>query len=210
MLYHNRWETKGTHFGDCFTADDAEFMYVHIPKNASSWTRKRAIDLGWSLQNYHQSNLQNKHAIIVLRDPLERWLSGIVEYFYRYHKNTILEQINDTTFDILADVGSVDAHTEQQVYYIEGLNYKNCTFFYCDANYSHELTSFLNCHNYNVDYSNSNFVYSSKDNYEKQLLLSMFSQMLENPKHIKHLKGHFSKDYQLLDQITFYKSHDQI
>lgn len=206
MLYHTQWESKGTRFGDCFTGPDTEFMYVHIPKNASSWTRQKVTELGWSLNNYHQYDLKNKHAIVVLRDPLERWTSGIVEYFYRYHKNISVDQINNTIFDLMADIVTVDPHTEQQVYYIEGLDHKHSTFFYCDQNYSYEINHFLNQHGYSVNYKNSELVYTTKNNAVKQSLHQVFSKMLDDSKYVKYLKGKFHRDYKLLDQITFYKS----
>ena len=86
-------------------------MYVYIPKNASSWTKPNLRDWGWQFYNYHTDQL-NKTAIVVLRDPVERWLSGIAEYFALYQNTTNDLVDNKSLQQIIFDRITFDDHTE--------------------------------------------------------------------------------------------------
>ena len=93
------YEKKGHVFGECMSHPDRDLMYIHIPKNASSWTKPNLLHWGWQFYNYHHSyNFYQKHAIVVLRDPVERWLSGIGEYMYSYHRNLDSAHLSNNFF----------------------------------------------------------------------------------------------------------------
>ena len=142
MIFHQHWEPRGHTFGTCMTKPDCNFMYVNIPKNASSWTKPNLLDLKFEFYNYHTDKL-DKHAMVVLRDPMERWLSGICEYFTLYHRNIDTTQFNKAFYELLMDQVTFDDHTEKQVYFIEGLDPARCTFFLCDDTYRTAFTEFL-------------------------------------------------------------------
>ena len=82
----NEWRHKDHVYGECMSHPEHDLMYVYVPKNASSWTKPNLQDWNWEFYNFHTDNL-NKHALVVLRDPVERWLSGISEYLTLYHIN---------------------------------------------------------------------------------------------------------------------------
>ena len=93
MSFLEYYQSKGHVFGECMSLPDNDLMYVNIPKNASSWTKPNLLDWKWENYNYHTDNLYHKTAIIVLRDPVERWLSGIAEYLYLYHRDFTVDSL---------------------------------------------------------------------------------------------------------------------
>ena len=107
------------------------------------WTKTNLKDLGWMDYNYHYDHMYKKHALVVLRDPVERWLSGICEYFALYHATTNVNDFNKTFYDLLMEQIVFDDHTEQQHYFIEGLSHNNITFFLCNKDYRIQFSSFL-------------------------------------------------------------------
>ena len=87
----NLWASRGHIQGQCMSHWDSPYMYINVPKNASSWTKPNLLDHQFEFYNYHSDHLYHKHALIVLRDPLERWLSGVCEFFALYHPNLDLK-----------------------------------------------------------------------------------------------------------------------
>ena len=187
------------------TKSDTNLMYVNIPKNASSWTKPNLKDWGWENYNYHTDNLYHKHALVVLRDPIERWLSGIAEYMYLYHKNLDTAHFSNCFFDLVFDRIAFDDHTEQQVLFIEGLNLDNCTFFWCGPKYRESFSHFLTSHGMPNRYFNYAYQHVTEDDPIRKKFKQIFKQVLEkNSKYITNLDCFFSKDYKLIRTIKFY------
>jgi len=65
--------------------DDHLSFYCMIPKNASSWVSHVLSHNGWTQgQLEHCPNQHINELIVVLRDPVERWIAGIAQYFSSY------------------------------------------------------------------------------------------------------------------------------
>ena len=136
----DEWQHKGHVYGECMSLPGKDLMYVYIPKNASSWTKPNLKDWGWEFFNYRTDRL-NKHALVILRDPVERWLSGIAEYLTLYHKDMVKPW--KETEDIIFDRITFDDHTEKQTKFLEGLDTDNCTFMMCDESYRQNFSNFI-------------------------------------------------------------------
>ena len=207
MLFHQHWESKGHTFGTCMSSPDSNLMYVNIPKCASSWTKPNLQDLGWEFYNYHLDNLYHKHALVVLRDPVERWLSGLCEYFTLYHENIDTTQFNSAFYDLLMDQISLDDHTEKQVYFIEELNPNRCTFMMCDEDYRRNFTFWLRNQGFeNADYSRYNYQHTTEGSAVRKKFKEIFTPLLDNPKYLEKVKQHFHLDYKLIWSVRFYGS----
>jgi len=205
MLFHQHWEPKGHTFGTCMSSPNSNLMYVNIPKCASSWTKPNLQDLGWQFYNFHKDHMTHKHALVVLRDPVERWLSGVVEYFTLYHENIDTTQFNSAFYDLLMDQLTFDDHTEKQVYFVEGLDPNRCTYMLCDENYRKNFTSWL--HNQGIqskDYSRYNYQHTTAGNPTRRRFKEIFAPLIDNPKYIEKLKKHFHLDYRLIWSVRFY------
>lgn len=212
MLFHQHWAPRGHTFGTCMSHPDTDLMYVNIPKNASSWTKPNLKDLGWEFYNYHYDHL-NKHAMVVLRDPIDRWLSGICEYFTLYHRNIDTTQFTPAFYELVMDQITFDDHTEKQVYFLEGLDPAKCTFFYCNEHYRTSFSQFLKNQNVNArDYSRYEYQHTTEDRNDgdqtRARFKELFKPLLSNEKFAARLKDHFSLDYKLIQSVSFYTTHD--
>lgn len=209
MHFHEHWQPKGHVFGSCMSHRDSDLMYVNIPKNASSWTKPNLQDLGWITYNYHHDHMYHKHALIVLRDPVERWLSGICEYFTLYHRDADVTQINQLTIDLIIDQVTFDDHTERQVYFVEGLDPKRCTFFNCDSDYRLYFGQFLKNQGIDNKYHKYNYQHTTENREDGDMTRSnykkIFQPLLENSKYLERIKSHYKKDYELINSIQFYR-----
>lgn len=192
----NNWSEWQEHtYGTCLAADDLELMYVNIPKNASEWTKSRLMEHNWSVGNYRHDNLL-KTAIVVLRDPVARWKSGIVEYLIR---NGTAEPFEDI-FDKIV----YDEHTAKQVNFIHGLDTDKCIFFMADNTYRHKFSDYLNQYIPNNRFYEAEFENVSATAESKQHLIKMFDQALQNSKYQNQIKEYFKQDYTLINQVKFY------
>ena len=201
----NLWAHKGHYQGECMSHPDSALMYVHIPKNASSWTKPNLQDHGWQFYNYKTDNL-NKHALVVLRDPVERWLSGIGEYLTLYHPSLYVDGISSTqVVDLIFDRVTFDDHTERQVYFLDGLDTSNCTFFWCDETYRERFSEYMNTAYGPNKYSRYAYQHVSENSPERRYFKQIFAAALNSePKYLEQVKQHFALDYELIEQIHFY------
>lgn len=71
--------------------------YVPIAKNASNSITAALLDQGWFHAHATQSDLDIQELVVVLRDPVQRWVSGISQYL----RTTVLNVVgpNGPVFD---------------------------------------------------------------------------------------------------------------
>lgn len=95
---------KFDHGGYYQPSNDLLAFYCIIPKNASSWISEVMVNSGWLEatietcfshdQNWEERYHQHKmfpvvdNLIVVLRDPVERWIAGIAQYISGYILNS--------------------------------------------------------------------------------------------------------------------------
>ena len=198
----NLWATKGHIQGQCMSHQSSSFMYINIPKNASSWTKPNLIDYGWEFYNYRTDKL-DKHSLIVLRDPVDRWVSGIAEFLTLYHSSYTLD--SQETIDLIFDRITFDDHTERQVYFLDGIDTNNATFFWCDHNYRENFSKFISDEYGPNQYHRYDYQHVSDNSPDRKRFKHIFNLALEkNSKYLNQLKDHFESDYQLIEKIRFY------
>jgi len=201
----NEWAVKNHKYGECMSHNDSTLMYVHIPKNASSWTKPNLKDFGWQFYNYHSDNLYNKHALVVLRDPVERWVSGIAEYLTLYHSKLDPAHLGRAFFDIIFDRVTFDDHTERQVKFLHGLDTSNCTFIWCDELYRTNFSDFIKTYYGENKYNQYEYQHVSELSPQRKQFKDIFIRALEqNSKYLTQIKNHFEEDYKLIKQVKFY------
>ena len=127
-----RWAHLGHNLGECWS--DNRLTFIHIPKNASSSVKGFLINHRFRDYNTLQDTPEY---FVVLRDPIERWLSGMAEY-----------QINSNNLNMpnqeIIDTITFDDHTELQTYFLQNLPIENKTIFLkCDVNFTYTLNKFL-------------------------------------------------------------------
>jgi hypothetical protein len=198
-----QWQSKGHVYGQCMSSTNTDLMYVNIPKNASSWTKPNLKDFGWEFYNYHTDRiLKIKTAIVVLRDPVDRWLSGIAEYLALYHSDFIMHDLE--AMDLIFDRISFDDHTERQVNFVHGLDTEQCVFFLCDEYYRQDFSVFLDEQGMPNRYHRYEPQHVSEADPIRKKFKNIFAREIQNPRYLKAVKDYFAADYNLIDSVKFY------
>jgi hypothetical protein len=198
------YKAKGHIFGECMSHPDSDLMYVNIPKNASSWTKPNLFDFKWEIYNYHTDNLYHKTAMVVLRDPVERWASGMAEYLYLYHRDWPMEAFNHQMLDLIFDKVAFDDHTEKQVYFIEGLDLSRCVFFKFDERYRENFSNFLAENQMPNKYQNYEKQHVSDNEPIRRNYKEIFINTLNDSKYLNKVQDYFREDLKLIEQTKFY------
>jgi hypothetical protein len=198
------YEARGHIFGQCMSRPDSDLMYVNIPKNASSWTKPNLEQQGWEIYNYHTDNLYHKTAMVVLRDPVERWVSGIAEFLYLYHRDWPDSAFTKPMLDLIFDKIAFDDHTERQGYFLEGLDLDRCVFFKFGENYKKNFSNFLNDHRMPNNYYRYEKQHVSDLEPVRKNFKSIMTANLKN-EYLEKILDYFRPDYQLIKQVEFYE-----
>lgn len=131
-VLHDYWKRHKNHpYGMCFISHNLKKFYINIPKNATNWGKAAMKNLKWVQGNYHRDKLIKKgyEAIVILRDPMDRWFSGIAEYSSRYNIKLHTSQLNDLALKLLTDRVAFDEHTEEQSMFLDSINSDTTTWF---------------------------------------------------------------------------------
>ena len=201
--FFRQWSDKGHVYGQCMTKSDTDLAYVNIPKNASSWTKPNLLDWGWEYYNYHEDQI-DKTFIVVLRDPVERWISGIAEYLTLYHPNFKLHEFE--ALDLIFERVSFDDHTDRQVNFIHGLDTDSCIFLWCDQRYRHNFSALLEEHRMMNQYYKYDYQHISENNEHRKKFKGIFTREILNPRYMQLVQQYFEPDYQLINSVNFYGS----
>jgi hypothetical protein len=204
-VFHQHWTPRGHTFGACMTRPEISWMYVNIPKCASSWTKPKLIIEGLTHQNYYKDNLYHKHALIVLRDPVERWLSGVCEYFALYHPNMDLNDARRPFYELVLDLVTLDDHTERQVYFISDLNPAKSTYLWCDSDYRVNFAQWLRTQSIDNRYQFHDYIHTTEESAVRKKFHRYFCEFLKNEKYVDHIKAHYKSDYDLINSVEFWR-----
>lgn len=181
---------------------------------------------GWTIGNAFDQNLQSTvtHAIVALRDPLDRWISGISQYVHTYilyphGPNTphldhevpsshydygmsvpqFINQYTQLTERLIFDViNRFDDHVWPQVELLQDLLPEvNRTYFYIDDNFDTKLSDYLE-----IDLNSVNDRNSSDNNDAMKQLKTFFTHRFElRPALAQRVKNAYADDYKLIEQI---------
>ncbi len=189
---------------------DGKFNFIHIPKNASSEIKTVLGD--WQESNYHIMQDTPSH-LVILRDPTERWISGIAEFLVgEYsHMGTCnsdipvdeVELMMGTKMfqNLLFDFVIFDGHTIPQCCYIEGLNLDNITFFYHDEQVIPRILKYVGLLNQPRVKNTNNSLTNSK---KIVIIKKLKSLLTHNPKLQHSIDKHYWADHKLFDNVKFY------
>jgi hypothetical protein len=159
-------ERRGFGYGSGMISPNQLIFVVDIPKNASSFVSAWTSQHGWQVGAAHNHEHRVAEMIVVLRDPLDRWISGIAQYlngwilhaksFYNLahgplehqqhldadsfiaHYNPIVERL------IFDNLERYDDHVWPQSEIMENvMPDKPRRFFYITENWEHKLATHL-------------------------------------------------------------------
>lgn len=200
--HQHRWPSHK--FGTCHVRHNQHLMYVNVPKNATAWM-KRVFNSSNSADFYNIQNLEEYQIIIILRDPIERWFSGMSEYIKRDSGVNPNSEIfnNKDVLNILTKTGSLDEHTDLQCRFIEDLPKDNIVYFDCDANLHKNIFHWFDKNNFM--YNPFKDLHHTTDGVFKSIVNNLKDQILGNQRLKSKLLKYLDQDVKLYKQTQFYR-----
>jgi hypothetical protein len=211
------WAIRGHTLGEGMLSPDQQYFYLAIPKNSSSSIKEVLKNLGWQYSNIESAPASSK-VIVVLRDPIRRWISGISEYLMMYQQNTVDNIVEPNIYNFMPLLGdklglslifdrmTFDDHTERQCVFLNNVPFNRCIWFKSGPEFSQTFSSFLNT----IGYQN-NFVQAKKENStengneKKKQLQDFISYVIDNDEYKKYnLTQWFWCDTELINTVNFY------
>jgi len=187
----DRWKHLGHRLGECWVDKNKSTAFIPIPKNASSFVK--GCLLGSSQFIYHDNLVTTNQYLITLRDPIERWTSGVAQFLGTEidNKLNLRDLINDITFD---------DHTELQTYFLQGVDLDRCVFLRVDQNLRINIKRWLVENNYQVDIDTIPNINEGKEIFKKWV-----NALIDNDQQFKlKLYTHYAEDYELINRVKFY------
>lgn len=181
-------------------------FYLNIPKNASTFLTNVLEFNGWTHTTIDNDNIT--HCIVILRDPIERWVSGFSTYVASwilgngYGSDHYVQDYNSLTERIIFDNLIFDDHTTEQVKYVIQLPDIKTTFFKLNDSMLSEIEQFTNQTLIIEDTINDN---NSENNYDTKSISKFMSERIkQDPFLASKIVDAYSKDYELIRSANFY------
>lgn len=194
--------------GQCVSDRNSKLIYVNIPKNASTWAKDYLSEVyGWDNgANFKSSPFLNKfHKIVILRDPVDRWLSAIMTYLVR---EVHYFNFNKDVVRILCTKINFDEHTWTQTKFLNGIDIKDCTFFMFDDKLKENLDNFLlfkKVNKINIEKEKSIFRNSLQELGVQNMKLELKKYLDSNIEYKKNIYEFYKDDFNLIKKVEFYQ-----
>ena len=184
-----------------------DLCYIPIPKNSSSYVGQLLAKNGWGYSNFLTDDLTNKKIIVLLREPMDRWVAGITQYMCSALLNKgrtvdiIINQWTAITRDLIFDRVIFDDHTEKQVYFINNIPKESCVFFNSASQPELAIKNYLNTQGIDL---NIDFIIdknqTQSDVHKEKLFNFIKTQLTEDPRRINRIKNIYKEDYELWNE----------
>ena len=191
-----KWAHLGHRLGECWGNDTQDICYVNIPKCATSYIK--GILQGCGGVWYHSEiPLDKSEYLIILRNPIERWCSGIAQYQYNTKKFDMTDQ------EVFEEI-TFDDHTELQTYFLQGVDLTRGTFIFMDENFNKNIKEWVKSKSFRTDVDIAKPINISKED-ERETIKNKYFDLLERePKYIETLLEYFKPDYDLINSVEYY------
>lgn len=211
LFWKNFWAEKGASVDNILRKND--WVYVPIPKNACTYIGQVLMANNWRSEPREQNLQKKRNFLIILRDPIERWVSGMTEYLHGLfcHSHTvdeIMDAFNNTVFrGLILDNMTFDDHTELQTYYLADIPItESIAYIYLDKNLTNKISRLFKFHNvpfhnFPIEQKNISIETVKSDLYLK---LTEFVKKNKNYSFDYAIKHKFKEDYKLINSVKFY------
>ena len=193
-------------YGMCKVNDQHRLFYVLIPQNASTSLRQGVATCAFRDGNYHDEKLlkQGYKAIMVLREPIDRWCSGLSEYINRRLGGRWSPMLkNEHALKLIFQRPAQDEHTESQHMYIHGLDPAQSHVLRCDQELSRNMSALLD------QYGIRNYLDEQKPKYVtsggKLQCKDFLQEMLRGDEDkMNRIKAFYRIDIDLYERVKYY------
>lgn len=216
-------DISGHRAGAVFTSFKSPYVYIPIKKNASGWGKSYFCDvLGWQMffddsvrlvddNNWkHLSSLKLHKKLVILRDPVERWTSGIIQFIFDNYKGFKIQNIFDTNFiNFLFHRVLFDEHSVPQINYLHNFEIDTCVFFYQNSNLEVNIEDYLSktIPNEFIPIPKNlykNDLFSDKTHIDIELHKKLSTCLLDEYYRSK-IERFYKLDYDLINSVKFYE-----
>jgi hypothetical protein len=217
------WNNKGHRFGEGLISPDKRFFCLKIPKNASSFLVKNLIEEGWSHSNIR--DYPTADLLIILRDPVQRWTSGMVEYLFLYHESVLGHLSNSFDYEYYPLLGeqlglsllfermTFDDHTERQCAFLQNVDLSKAHWFYFNDDLKDNLSGFLTSQGIDTKLNQAEKTnHTNSDNQVsllKRKLKEFMTFALRDPFKKYNVEQWMWCDTKLIQSVKFYQINDR-
>jgi len=192
--------------------DNCDYCYVPIHKNASSWARqffKKEFEFTEHHMTFDEVRSLDKKYIIFLRDPIQRWVSGVTQWYIQKAKQKYPHIVNTQykidpiTFEMATEAVGIDAHTHPQTNFISPVRIDRTFFFnVSDKNFANNFQKFLS---HKMNYNNS-IPYRTNITNPMTLKGSISRQLksMLTDEYKEKIKSYYQQDISLIEKCKFY------
>jgi hypothetical protein len=203
-----------------YTNPEGTVQIIGILKNASTYTQTEALRQGWTFETIPFKTQIAR--VLLLRDPYERYLSGLAEDIDRYlsinnEKQKFFQNLLDNDFffdffDFLFDTKNfiIEDHTQLQTQAIKriihevGIN--NLVWIKITDRLGDNLNLFLQGENCKSDFSNEKI--NQKTRSDRLLMIRNVIESYffdgKNKKRKDNLLEYLQPDYKLINSVNFF------
>ena len=176
--------------------------FINIPKNGSTDARIQLIENNWTTENINNGIHTPARFLVVLRDPVERWISGLIEFCQRslhLDDDDILKLIqNPHALKLMTNGVMFDAHTAPQSLFLDRFDFDTLDFMWLNPLLTSQqnrfdLTTYCNIPSKLIK-QQANMTDINLSNTLKQLITA---------EDIETFKHFYSNDYKLIEKVSF-------
>jgi hypothetical protein len=219
-----------------YDQDHNSYIYINIPKNASSWMMHAFCCDGFNynfitnqmadpVHEYHQSdhNYPVPTYVIILRDPINRWVSGCAQAFFGCAPDDpcfFMNYTNEELFDRIV----FDEHTAPQTLFLKDVDLSRTIYFDCTPDLKTNFNNWIqdkfkvtyriknpvgNDSNISTEGQPRTFQKFQSDRKiigwsQQQITDELQSRLDANPQYVQRLKEFYADDYDLRESVSFY------
>ena len=200
--FEHHLQQRGFTYGGGRIDPGSQHFYVNIPKNASNFLDRLFAHNGWNVANLDDIKEKKIRCVVVLRDPVERWISAVTQYassvMGEYQGQKFVEQYTPVVERLLFDQIIFDDHTMPQYYFFDQVKYQyNVEYFWHDSTVVQRMAD-----RYSLVLDQDFEGNHTRSNPDKQIVSDFLHERInQNQQLLTAIQTKYQEDYRLINRI---------